>query len=129
MPSSLIGIGAPIVGGIPATPPGIRVRTGRFASLRLRQSWHPQPVKVRNGQYPFDHPVAVAPPAVAVARHLLGHILTRSPRLELAVDLCRPFPVPELNGPQAMESDPDSNRTEAPNQTRAIALLDGRSKI
>ncbi len=29
-----IGIGASMIGGAPATPPGMRVRTGRFESLR-----------------------------------------------------------------------------------------------
>lgn len=38
------------IGCIPATPPGIRVRTGRFKRLGSGQSGHSQLVEVRNGE-------------------------------------------------------------------------------
>jgi hypothetical protein len=34
-----IDIGAAIIGGTPATPPGMRVRSARFESLRSGHSW------------------------------------------------------------------------------------------
>ena len=91
--------GSPAMEDTPATPPGMRVRTRRFESLRSGQPWHSQPVKVRNGQNGLDDPVAVTPPAVAVARHLFGHIF-RSPQcLELAINRLWPLPMLELDGP------------------------------
>ena len=37
----------------PATPPGMRVRTGRFEKLRLRESRYSESIKVGYGQYRF----------------------------------------------------------------------------
>jgi len=46
-----IGIGAIPLEGTPPTPPGVRVRTGRFEKLRLGESWDPQAVEVSNSQH------------------------------------------------------------------------------
>jgi hypothetical protein len=84
----------------------MRVRTGRFESLRSGQSWQSQSIKVRNAQNGLDNPVAVTPPAVAVARHLVRHIIRCPQRLEFPVDRPWPFPVFELNRPQTMAQPP-----------------------
>ena len=48
--AQLIGIGA-ACWLRPATPPGMRVRTGRFVSLRSGQVRHSQLIIVRNGKH------------------------------------------------------------------------------
>ena len=62
----------------PATPPGMRVRTGRFVKLRLRgQSGDPQLVEVAIGKCHMKHSTRVHPPAATVHGHdhgcVLGH--------------------------------------------------------
>ena len=88
-----------MIGGAPATPPGMRVRTGRFERLRSGQSGRSQLVEVRNGEPRFQEPVTVAPPAAVVDRHLFGHIFICPQRFELLVDRSGPLPVLELDGP------------------------------
>ena len=63
-----------MIAAAPATPPGMRVRTGRFESLRSGKSGHSQLVKIRNGQHTLDRTVAVAPLPMTVPRYLFGHI-------------------------------------------------------
>ncbi len=61
------------MGSAPATPPGVRVRTGKFGSLRSKQARHHRLVEVRNAKHGPEKPVAVEPPATAVQCHLPGH--------------------------------------------------------
>ena len=87
-----------MIAAAPATPPGMRVRTGRFESLRSGQSWHSQLVKVRNGQHALDRAVTVAPPPMAVPRHLFGHIFRCPQCLEFPVDRVASVKVVEFPG-------------------------------
>ena len=48
--------------GATPTPPGMRVRTGRFEKLRSRESGYPQAIKVGNGEHRVQQFCAVAPP-------------------------------------------------------------------
>lgn len=80
----------------------MRVRTRRFESLRSRQPWNSQPIKVRNGQHRFEQPVTVAPPASTSRRHLPGHVLPRSQCLQFPIDRLGPLPVLELDGSEPM---------------------------
>ncbi|WP_212566995.1 hypothetical protein, partial [Pseudomonas syringae] len=43
-------------GCTPATPPGMRVRTGRFERLRSVESRQTQPIKPRYRQHTMDQP-------------------------------------------------------------------------
>ncbi|NHZ90873.1 hypothetical protein F2P45_17850 [Massilia sp. CCM 8733] len=65
-----IGIGAARVPDrSPPTPPGMRVRTGRFKKLRLCESRHAKTVKVGNREHIVEGHSTVAPPAAAVLCH------------------------------------------------------------
>jgi hypothetical protein len=72
-PEYPIGIGGSHRGCAPATPPGMRVRTGRFERLRLGEAGEAQPVEVVDVQHPIQRAVTVAPPATAVRRHPMGN--------------------------------------------------------
>jgi hypothetical protein len=48
----------------PATPPGMRVRTGRFESLRLHESGQTLFVEPRQIQYMVEKLVTVSPPTL-----------------------------------------------------------------
>jgi len=50
-----------MIGGTPATPPGVRVRTGRFESLRSGEPGYTQSVEVANSQHGLEQAVTVAP--------------------------------------------------------------------
>ena len=65
-----IGIGGSREGYAPATPPGMRVRTGRFEKLRSRQARHAQSVEVADSKHSLEKTVTIAPPATAIGRHL-----------------------------------------------------------
>ena len=69
-----IGIGGSHYGRAPATPPGVRDRTGRFERLRLAESGGIESVEVGNGQHPVQRAMAVTPPTVRVRSHLTRHL-------------------------------------------------------
>ncbi|TSJ87495.1 winged helix-turn-helix domain-containing protein [Chitinimonas sp. BJB300] len=51
--------GGQITWPTPATPPGMRVRTGRFEKLRLGESWNSQAVEIGDRQRTIQHAVAI----------------------------------------------------------------------
>src|ERR1019366_7467068 len=86
----------------PATPPGMRVRTGRFGKLRLRgQSGDPQLVEVAIGKCHMKDSTRVHPPAATVHGHHHGPVLGHASGAELAVDSRLLAPVFQVESPQA----------------------------
>src|SRR5664280_1431469 len=87
----------------PATPPGMRIRTGRFDGLRLAgKRCDSQPVEESVRQRPVERHRRVAPPAAAVTGNLPGRVRGYSASDQLAVDDPTSLPVLELHGPQPM---------------------------
>ena len=84
----------------PATPPGMRVRTGRFEELRSRESGNAQLVGPPEGQDRGEKLAATRTSggvAATVARLGLG-----SQRQQRPVDGLAAFPLLELDGPHPM---------------------------
>ena len=87
----------------PATPPGMRVRTGRFDGLRSACEFrHSQFDEEIIRQRPVERHRGVAPPAAAVGGNPSGDVVGHPTSDQLAVDDPAPFPVLELHGPQPM---------------------------
>jgi hypothetical protein len=64
----------------PPTPPGVRVRTGRFGELRLRgEPGQTKLVEVADGDGHMDEHPRVSPPTPAVAGDLGGAALGETP--------------------------------------------------
>ena len=65
----------------PATPPGMRVRTGRFEELRSwGQPGHAQLAEQRVRERDVDRHRGVVPPAPAIGRHTLGRVVAHPAR-------------------------------------------------
>ena len=65
----------------------MRVRTGRFAKLRLRgQSGHAQLVEVAIGKCHMNDSTRVHPPAATVHGHYIGRVLGHTPSPQFPVD-------------------------------------------
>jgi hypothetical protein len=89
---SSIGIG---FHGTP-TPPGMRIRTGRFERSRSRgELWKPQLVEVASRKSDVDGHNRVAPPAPAIGRHLIGHDLAKPSPPQFPIGDRAPYPVLE----------------------------------
>src|SRR5690606_21950836 len=89
--------------GTPATPPGMRVRTGRFEELRSRgEPGDPQLVEVADGKGHVDEHPGVSPPAPAIGRHPPGSCFRETSAAQFPVDGSTPFPVLEVDGPEAV---------------------------
>jgi len=86
----------------PPTPPGMRVRTGRFEKLRSTETGYAQPVRPGKVQHRVQKHPAVAPPATSVSRHLCRYSGRRFPGQQIRVDGFGAFPVLELNRPYPM---------------------------
>src|SRR5437660_7860825 len=92
-----------VVSTSPATPPGVRVRTGRFDGLRSTgKFWDSQSFEEFIRQHRVERDRRVAPPASAVGGCSSGCGRVCPPCDHLAVDNPTPFPVLELHRPQAM---------------------------
>jgi hypothetical protein len=75
-----IGIGAEGLPRSPATPPGMRVRTGRFEELRLRgQPGDAQAVEVADREGYVDEHARVLPPSAGVAGDLRSAAFGEAP--------------------------------------------------
>jgi hypothetical protein len=83
----------------PATPPGVRVRTGRFGKLWLRgQSGDAQLGEVADGKGHVDELCRVLPPSTTVPGDSGGRTLRQTPSTQIAVDSRSPFPVFQMDG-------------------------------
>ena len=84
----------------PATPPGMRVRTGRFDGLRSRgEPGHPQFVEELVRQRDVEIQRGVMPPPSAVACNLAGGVVAHPASTQLAIDGRASLPVLELQRP------------------------------
>src|SRR5258707_12915608 len=68
----------------PPTPPGMRVRTGRFEKLRSAETGDTQFVGPSEIQHPLQKHSAVAPPAAGIGRPLGPHTGVNSPPPQFA---------------------------------------------
>jgi hypothetical protein len=78
----------------------MRVRTGRFERLRLREPGHSQLVCPSDREDGVEEHSAVAPPAAGISRHLFGNRRLSSERRQLPQDRSPAPPLLELDGPQ-----------------------------
>ena len=87
----------------PATPPGVRVCTGRFDGLTSRgEPGHPQFVEESVRQREMEVQRRVMPPPAAVACNPTGGVITHPASTQLAIDGGTSLPVFELQRPQAV---------------------------
>ena len=86
----------------PATPPGMRVRTGRFEKLRSRETGQSQSIRPVQGQDGVEEHAAIAPPATAIGRHLSRNVSPGTQHQQFPVHGRTAFPVFELDGAQPM---------------------------
>ena len=90
-----------VVSTSPATPPGVRVRTGRFDGLRLADKpGHTQRVKEAVRQSNIEARRGVVPPAPGVGSHSLGGVDGCPASDQLTVDDRTSLPMLELHGPK-----------------------------
>ncbi len=97
-----IGIGATVVGRAPPTPPGVRVRTGRFEKLRSGEFGDSQAVEHGNGQYPVQPQTAVMPPPARSARNACRQLGAGTQLSQFAEDRGSSSPLLELDSSQSM---------------------------
>src|SRR5262249_17721126 len=96
----LIGIGAVTS---PATPPGMRVRTGRFDGLRLLgKAGNPQLCEESGGQREMETVCRRLPPSSAVGSYAPGGAVCHTAGDHRPIDDGAAFPVLELHRTQAM---------------------------
>ena len=87
----------------PATPPGMRVRTGRFDGLRLRgEPGHPQFIEEPVRQREVEIQRRVMPPPATVACNSAGGVIAHPASTQLPVDGGTSLPMLELQRPQTM---------------------------
>src|SRR5579872_2775884 len=98
-----IGIGARRSSASPATPPGMRIRTGRFGGLRLAcQGRNSQLFEEIVWQRLVERHRGVVPPAPAVGGNSSGNVVRHAASKQLAEDDLASFPVLELHRPEAV---------------------------
>lgn len=95
-----IGIGAAIIADRPPTAPGMRIRTGRFESLRAGESGHSHLIEPGDGHHAAQELGDVAPPTAVAGRHLSRNVLSCSQCLEFAVHRLASFPLVQLDRSQ-----------------------------
>ena len=96
----------------------MRVRTGRFEKLRLRETWYPQTVKVRDRQHPVELSVAITPPAPGICRYALCDLLAGPQFSKLPIYGYAALPVLELDRAEPVpqpfiQRAPDARRLRA----------------
>src|SRR5260370_11617193 len=102
--ASAIGIGAwDLSSTSPATPPGMRVRTGRFDGLRLAgKAGNPQLVEGAAWQCDVEPFGGAVPPSAGIGSRLSGVMVRHSASHHFAVDNRTTLPELELYCPQPM---------------------------
>src|SRR5258708_31561043 len=87
----------------PATPPGVRVRTGRFDGLRLAgKTGNPQLVEEAVRQRDVEPFGRAVPPSADIGSHLSGFVVWHSASSHFAVEDRTTVPGLELYCPQTM---------------------------
>src|SRR5205823_2025373 len=91
----------------PATPPGMRVRTGRFAGLRLAdKSGNSQLIEEAVRQRDVKRHRRVVPPPPAVGSDFAGGAGGHPAGYQLAIDDPASLPVLELHGAETVTNPP-----------------------
>jgi len=98
---AIIGIGGS-VSCSPATPPGMRVRTGRFEKLRSSETREAKAVEVFDGEHWIQAGLAIVPAATCAASTQRGPLMGSTQCPETAVNSLPGAPVLELNGPKSV---------------------------
>ena len=80
----------------------MRVRTGRFEKLRLKETGHTQAVKVRDREHLVESRLTVMPPALDSSCRHNGQLMGRTHLENLTVYRSAAFPVLELNRPKSV---------------------------
>src|SRR5258708_38611128 len=84
----------------PATPPGVRVRTGRFDGLRLAgKTGNPQLVEEAVRQRDVEPFGRAVPPSADIGSHLSGFVVGQSASTQFAVEDPPPPPSREADRP------------------------------
>ena len=86
----------------PATPPGMRVRTGRFEKLRSSETREAKAVNVFDGEHRIQTGLAIVPAATCAASTERGSLMGSTQSPETAVNSLPGAPVLELNGPKSV---------------------------
>jgi hypothetical protein len=94
------GSGPVIADGAPPTPPGMRVRTGRFEKLRSGESRDTQTVEMSDRQHAVQRQGAVVPPAVRVAGDAGRDVLAGAQTAQFSEDRSAASPLLQLRCPQ-----------------------------
>lgn len=102
--------------GAPPTPPGMRVRTGRFERLRSGETREPEAVEPRPREHIVERLRAMAPPTATVGRHAFCNSGSGAHGKQLAIDGRAVLPLLELDSPQPVPPSlvqlaPDSGRS------------------
>ena len=86
----------------PATPPGMRVRTGRFEKLRSSETREAKDVEVFDGEHRIQAGLAIVPAATSAASTERSPLMGSTQSPETAVNSLPGAPVLELNGPKSV---------------------------